>query len=289
MKNIMKRITMFFVLVLACVFLTTAYPNPGHSASQIGGGTFNDDGQNFYFPSGRSVEMNGEFHVMSNVGIGTDSPSALLDIQTVANGGTDGLIVVAENGKVDAIGGDGGGVSITSGDGGTCNDGGRACQGGVGGNIFLEPGSGGLGGFGGADGNTGNIYAVMSSGSIIVGDSKISSTYKIDVNGDIYASGTFVPSDLRFKTNIVKLSGVLDKIDNINGVYFDWKDKKESRQIGLIAQEVNKVYPELISTNEEGYMAMDYSKMTAVLVEAIKELKAENEALKKRVELLEKS
>ena len=52
------------------------------------------------------------------------------------------------------------------------------------------------------------------------------------------------------------------------------------RQIGLIAQEVEKIYPELVLTDVDGYKSVDYSKLTPILVEAIKELKAENDQLK---------
>ena len=52
------------------------------------------------------------------------------------------------------------------------------------------------------------------------------------------------------------------------------------RQIGLIAQEVEKIYPELVLTDVDGYKSVDYSKLTPILVEAIKELKAENDKLK---------
>ena len=59
---------------------------------------------------------------------------------------------------------------------------------------------------------------------------------------------------------------------------------KDSKQIGLVAQNVEEVIPELVSTDKKGYKAVSYDKLTAVLVEAIKELKAENERLKGHLE-----
>ena len=59
-------------------------------------------------------------------------------------------------------------------------------------------------------------------------------------------------------------------------------------QIGLIAQEVEELFPELVITDEDGIKSVDYSKMVPVLVEAIKELKSENDDLKARLERLEK-
>jgi arsenate reductase-like glutaredoxin family protein len=97
-------------------------------------------------------------------------------------------------------------------------------------------------------------------------------------------------SDMALKTNISKLSNVLKKLKNINGVYFNWKDQLakgvDKKQIGLIAQEVEEQFPELISTSVEGYKTLDYSKFCAVLLEAIKELSDKYEILEKQSEKL---
>ena len=86
----------------------------------------------------------------------------------------------------------------------------------------------------------------------------------------------------------------MDTVKKIRGVSFEWNDKAKSvgapagqKQIGVVAQEVETVFPELVSSSADGYKAVDYTKLTAVLIEAVKELKAENETLKKRLELLE--
>jgi hypothetical protein len=85
-------------------------------------------------------------------------------------------------------------------------------------------------------------------------------------------------SDMRYKTNIHPLSNALEKVLKIRGVTYDWRVKdfpewKFSRrnQIGVIAQELEKIYPELVETDEKGYKSVDYSKITPILVEAIKE------------------
>lgn len=74
---------------------------------------------------------------------------------------------------------------------------------------------------------------------------------------------------------------------NLQGVSYNWniKDFPENgfsneTQIGLIAQDVEKIIPELVNTNDDGYKAVSYEKLTAVLIEAIKELKSENDDLK---------
>ncbi len=101
------------------------------------------------------------------------------------------------------------------------------------------------------------------------------------------------PSDIRAQKNTVKLEPVLNKLDVINAFKFDWKkdgklkDENKDRHIGLIAQEVEQVFPELVSKTNDGYKAVDYAKLTAVLLEAIKELKAENTILKHRLDNIE--
>ena len=102
-------------------------------------------------------------------------------------------------------------------------------------------------------------------------------------------------SDERLKSNIKQLTNVLDKIEVLRGVTFDWNKTAEAigvadgrKQIGVLAQDVESVYPELVVTMpDNGYRAVDYAKLTAVLIEAVKELKAENALLKHRIEALE--
>ncbi len=119
--------------------------------------------------------------------------------------------------------------------------------------------------------------------------------YRLDVAGEAHASGFPVSSDARFKKNLKQLTNVLEKLEGIRGVSFDWNELYESlgrstghREIGVIAQEVEAVFPELVTTwGDEEYRAVDYSRLTGVFVEAIKELRAENEALKQRIDALE--
>lgn len=115
----------------------------------------------------------------------------------------------------------------------------------------------------------------------------------VQVNGSITA--TSCSSDKRFKKNVNPLEESLEKMSRLQGVSFEWdretfKDKnfKSGKQIGLIAQDVEQVFPELVNTDAEGYKSLQYEKLTAVLVEAVKELKAQNQELMERVEKLEK-
>ena len=95
----------------------------------------------------------------------------------------------------------------------------------------------------------------------------------LKVAGDVVA---FVSSDKRYKDNIVNISSPLDKLSKINGVSFNWNEisHKETgkKDIGVIAQEIEQVLPEIVETRDNGYKAVDYPKLTALLIEAVKEL-----------------
>lgn len=104
------------------------------------------------------------------------------------------------------------------------------------------------------------------------------------INGGFRAIATSSSSDERWKRNIQPLKSSLEKIALLQGVSYEWKIEEypdvgmpEGKQIGLVAQEVEKVLPELVPEDKDGYKGVSYSKLTAVLVEAVKELKAENE------------
>ncbi|MBI1301979.1 MAG: hypothetical protein GC137_10060 [Alphaproteobacteria bacterium] len=93
---------------------------------------------------------------------------------------------------------------------------------------------------------------------------------------------TSCTSDIRLKENITPIEGVLEKIDQIEGVYFTWKDKEkdQSRKIGVIAQEIEKVFPEVIDELEDGTKTVDYAALVSPLIQATKELKSQNAALR---------
>jgi hypothetical protein len=120
-----------------------------------------------------------------------------------------------------------------------------------------------------------------------VGIGTINPQYKLDVAGTIRGNNVS-PSDQRLKQNIQPLENSLAKVAQLRGVRFEWKDKAQDAgtQIGMIAQEVESVFPELVSTDSEGYKSLAYDKMTAVLIEAIKELKTQKDALKTIVDTL---
>ena len=106
----------------------------------------------------------------------------------------------------------------------------------------------------------------------------------VKINGNFTAIATSVASDRRWKKNIQPLRSPLDKITGLQGVSYEWKVDEyddlgftEGKQVGLVAQAVERVLPELVSEDRNGYKSVSYSKLTAVLVEAVKELNKENE------------
>lgn len=102
--------------------------------------------------------------------------------------------------------------------------------------------------------------------------------------------GFQVLSDRKFKENITTVSNALDKVRQLNGVYYNWKSQQypnmnlsAERQLGFISQEVRKVLPELTSVNEEGTVLMNYLGLIPVLNEAIKELDVKNAQLESQI------
>lgn len=141
------------------------------------------------------------------------------------------------------------------------------------------------------EGGTGRMY--------IRGDVGIGAPvpgYKLDVAGEVHASGHPTSSDMRFKKNIKPISDVLDKVNRLHAVSFEWNERYEKmgratkgRQIGIVAQEIEKQFPELVSNWGDGsdYRGVDYGRFAAVLLEAVKELKSESDTLKQRIKMLE--
>ncbi|HET8676746.1 MAG TPA: tail fiber domain-containing protein [Blastocatellia bacterium] len=102
-------------------------------------------------------------------------------------------------------------------------------------------------------------------------------------------------SDARLKRQITSFSNTLDQLIKLRPVHFYWDAEQFPERgfgnrlsFGLIAQEVEEVLPELVTTDESGYKAVRYNKLPLLLLQAIKELKADNEALRKRLEALER-
>jgi len=97
----------------------------------------------------------------------------------------------------------------------------------------------------------------------------------IDNTGNVTAANEFIAnSDERIKTNIKTIENALDKVTQLRGVEYDRIDI-EKHQIGVIAQEVEKVIPDVVHTSEDGMKSVAYGNLVAVLIESIKDLKGE--------------
>jgi trimeric autotransporter adhesin len=134
-----------------------------------------------------------------------------------------------------------------------------------------------------------SLYGLMVDGGT-------STTYSMIVYKGAYAYGNgFVSaSDENLKKDIQPISNSLEKIQSLSGVNFFWDSERYpdlkldgNKQIGLIAQDVEKVLPELVTQDLEGHKGVAYDKLTAVLVEAIKEQQQQISAQQERIQHLE--
>lgn len=113
-------------------------------------------------------------------------------------------------------------------------------------------------------------------------------TYNLEVSGSIRASAAVLSnSDVRLKDNIYPIDNALSRVSQIEGVYFDWKTGGD-RQVGVIAQQVEKVLPEVVSEDNNSYLSVDYSKIVPLLIEAINEQSNNIKDLEDRISKLEK-
>jgi hypothetical protein len=118
-------------------------------------------------------------------------------------------------------------------------------------------------------------------------------TYSAYFNKDIYVNGASLgPSDRRFKKNIAAVSGALDQLLKLQGVNFEWiepekHDNATGKQVGFIAQDVEKVFPTWVKTDADGFKALTVAQIEGLEVESIRTLKLQNDLLAERVKELE--
>ena len=130
-------------------------------------------------------------------------------------------------------------------------------------------------------------FRVSGSGDTTVGGT-LSTEGNLSVTGDITATGdvtAYFSSDERLKDNITPLEGALNKISQIGGYEFDWNNDSNNsgHDIGVIAQEIEKVLPEVVVDRDNGYKAVRYEKIVALLIEAIKEQQLQIDELKSKI------
>tara|TARA_B100001996_G_scaffold118317_1_gene89538 strand:- start:1268 stop:6547 length:5280 start_codon:yes stop_codon:yes gene_type:complete len=140
----------------------------------------------------------------------------------------------------------------------------------------------GVGGTTTIDTRGGDLVVSAAIGSSVSISTVTTMTSDLNVEGDITA---FYTSDRRLKDNIAPIDDPLAKVISISGNTYDWNDKsgKTGKDVGVIAQELEGVLPEAVTTRKSGYLAVDYDKVVPLLVEAIKELNAKVDSLEQRL------
>ena len=137
--------------------------------------------------------------------------------------------------------------------------------------------------------SVGTLTTLTVSGATATG--ALTVTGAVTATGDITA---FFTSDKRHKNNIQTIPNALEKVTKLNGVTWEWNDDvnevtKSTPKTGLIAQEVQEVLPEVVKTRDDGFLALDYSKMMGLMVEAIKEQQTQIHSLTLEIENLKKN
>ena len=122
--------------------------------------------------------------------------------------------------------------------------------------------------------------------SLGIGMAASATAGRIDATNDVVA---YSSSDIRFKENIKPIENALEKISKISGNTYDWKEENkiehgyEGNDVGVIAQEIEAVLPQLVQTRESGFKAVKYDKLVALLIEGIKEQQKQIDELKSRL------
>jgi hypothetical protein len=257
-----------------------------------------------------------------NIGVGNSSPVAILDVSgkagtnntsggnappavRIAGGlgasyatgfGTQGaggpIQVTAGTGAPlpgqTAFGGTGGILLITGGTGAICYAASVRCSsynGGNGGSISLQPGSGGKGLS--HSGHSGNVTLAPTGGKVGVGTSNPTAGFEVGAGRSTLADAWITRSSRRFKINVQPLIGALKTIEQLQGVSYERRTDGR-HEIGLIAEEVDQVVPELVFRDAETKQVegVDYSRLTALLIEAVKSQQLQIQELKTEVRQL---
>ena len=139
-----------------------------------------------------------------------------------------------------------------------------------------------------ADVDTGMFFQAANTIGFALGGSeefRMEADGDFHADGDVYAFSGTVSSDIALKENIAIIPNALDKISQLEGVSWDWKDSWRGSSIGLVAQNVEKIFPELVKeapslNKDETHKNLNYNGLIGLLVESIKELKDEIMELK---------
>jgi hypothetical protein len=131
---------------------------------------------------------------------------------------------------------------------------------------------------------TANTTTNVQFGSFGVGTAASGTTGEIRATNNITA---YYSSDKRYKKNVINIQNPLEKLQQINGVEFDWTEEYMAQHGGedgyfIREHDIGSILPEIVATREDGYKAVKYDRIVALLIEAIKELKSEVDQLKNK-------
>jgi hypothetical protein len=135
----------------------------------------------------------------------------------------------------------------------------------------------------------GNVYSYDGAAFDLTGHLSASgniSGSQIEASGDVIAFGS---SDERLKDNIQPITEPLWKVSQIGGYTFDWNDNQdtyEGHDVGVVAQEIHKVLPEVVAERSNGYLGVKYEKIVPLLIESIKELDKKIKHIEKNCDCL---
>lgn len=209
------------------------------------------------------------------------------------NGGAGG------HGLVD--GGRGGAIEVAAGNAGGNSSGatggigasilvapGSAAEGfhaGSGGSITLQPGTPGSGGT--SSGGEGAVLLAPTGGKVGIGEESPANTLEVVTGGTTLADSWTVRSSRRFKINIQPLQGSLDKVQRLQGVSYD-RVVDGKHELGVVAEDVERVLPKIVSQDPKTHevQGVDYSRLTALLIEAVKEQQSQINQLKEQLQKL---
>ena len=145
-----------------------------------------------------------------------------------------------------------------------------------------------------ASGDSGyiDVYTSPNGLSSTVINYKFTGAGDFRATGDVIAYSSLSSSDIKLKENVQKIEGALELVSQLDGVTFDWKDKERGSSAGVIAQNVEEVLPtavkdvETLGEESQTHKVVDYNQLSALFIEAIKELKEENKYLRDEIENL---